>query len=77
MSKVQKNRMGSITLQVNRDEASGWYVASWDAPNGNGGITTQGQDIAALQTNVFEAVRCHFDEPGLGNTVDFKLVLEL
>jgi len=38
-----------ITLQVERDEDSGWLVASWDAPNGAGGITTQGQDLRDLQ----------------------------
>jgi len=53
--------MSKITLQVERDETSGWYVASWDAPGGKGGITTQGQDLQDLQTNVREAVRCHFD----------------
>jgi hypothetical protein len=55
--------MAKITFQVERDEATGWYVASWDAPGGEGGITTQGQDLRELQTNVQEAVRCHFD-PG-------------
>jgi len=55
--------MSKITLQVERDETSGWYVASWDAPGGKGGITTQGRDLQDLQANVREAVRCHF-EPG-------------
>jgi predicted RNase H-like HicB family nuclease len=52
--------MCKITLQVEQDEVSGWYVASWDAPDGEGGITTQGQDLQELQANVREAVRCHF-----------------
>jgi hypothetical protein len=43
--------MEEITLQVQRDEQSGWLVAWWDDPNGSGGITTQGQ-----------AVSVHFDE---------------
>jgi len=51
-----------ITLQVERDEASGWLVASWDAPNGAGGITTQGQDLRDLQQQVTEAVAAYFDE---------------
>ena len=55
--------MSKITLQVERDETSGWYVASWDAPGGKGGITTQGRDLPDLQANIREAVRCHF-EPG-------------
>ncbi len=52
--------MSKITLQVERDEASGWYVASWDAPGGKGGLTTQGQDLRDLQANIWEAVCCHF-----------------
>jgi hypothetical protein len=64
----------NITLQVERDEANGWYIASWDAPDGSGGITTQGQDMADLQTNVLEAVRCHFDEPERPRTVQLHFV---
>ncbi len=66
--------MGSITLQVERDEASGWYVASWDAPDGHGGIVTQGKDIAELQANVAEAVRCHFDEGQLPRSFQLHFV---
>jgi predicted RNase H-like HicB family nuclease len=51
--------MREITLRVERDEESGWFVASWDAPRGKGGITTQGCDLGELQDNVREAVRCH------------------
>ena len=54
--------MDEITLQVERDEESGWLVASWDAPDGSGGITTQGQDLRDLQQQVTEAVAAHFDE---------------
>lgn len=53
--------MSKITFQVERDETSGWYVASWDAPGGKGGITTQGRDLQDLQANVRDAVRCHFE----------------
>jgi predicted RNase H-like HicB family nuclease len=52
--------MKEITLRVERDEESGWFVASWDAPRDKGGITTQGRDLRELQDNVKEAVRCHF-----------------
>ena len=38
-------------------------VASWDAPDAKGGITTQGKDLRELQVQVTDAVRCHF-EPG-------------
>ena len=53
--------MKEITLTVERDEDSGWFVASWDAPRGKGGISTQGRDLRELQDNVWEAVRCHFE----------------
>jgi predicted RNase H-like HicB family nuclease len=54
--------MSEITLIVERDEETGWFIASWDAPGG-GGITTQARDLRELEPNVREAVRCHF-EPG-------------
>ena len=52
--------MKEITLTVERDGESGWLVASWDAPDNGGGITTQGKDLSELQANVREAVCCHF-----------------
>ena len=53
--------MEEITLQVQRDEQSGWLVAWWDDPSGAGGITTQGQDLRDLQQQITEAVAVHFD----------------
>ena len=37
-------------------------MASWDAPDGSGGLTTQGRDLRDLQQQVTEAVAAHFDE---------------
>jgi hypothetical protein len=54
--------MEEITLQVRRDEQSGWLVAWWDDPDGAGGITTQGQDLRDLQQQITDAVAVHFDE---------------
>jgi hypothetical protein len=54
--------MDEITLQIQHDEESGWLVASWDAPDGSGGITTQGQDLRDLQHQVTEAVAAYFDD---------------
>ena len=53
--------MDEITFRVSRSEDTGWLVASWDAPNGQGGITTQGKDMRDLQDQVLEATQCHFD----------------
>ncbi len=54
--------MEEITLQVQRDEQSGWLVAWWDDPEGTGGITTQGEDLRDLQQQITEAVAVHFDK---------------
>jgi hypothetical protein len=54
--------MEEITVQVQRDEQSGWLAAWWDDPGGSGGITTQGQDLRDLQQQITEAVAVHFDE---------------
>jgi len=53
--------MNEITIQIERDDESGWLTASWDDPAG-GGLTTQGRDLEELQGNIREAVRCHFDD---------------
>lgn len=50
-----------ITFVVERDQESGWFCASWDAPEG-GGITTQARALSELEANILDAVRCHFDE---------------
>jgi len=54
--------MDEITFRVQRDEDSGLLVASWDDPAGNGGITTQAQDLRDLQDQITDAVSVHFDE---------------
>ncbi len=53
--------MEEVTFLVQRDEESGWLVASWKDPDG-GGITTQGRDLRDLQQQINEAVAVHFDE---------------
>jgi predicted RNase H-like HicB family nuclease len=68
--------MSKITLQVEQDDASGRYVASWDAPGGQGGITTQGQDLQDLQANVREAVRCHFEPDQMPREIHLHFVAD-
>ena len=36
-------------------------VASWDDPSGLGGLTTQAENLAALESNLREAVELHFE----------------
>ena len=57
----EQSKRAEITFEIERDEESGWLTASWDAPRGQGGITTQGKDLRELEQNVREAVRCHFE----------------
>ena len=52
--------MDEITLDVRLDEESGWLTAVWDDPT-EGGITTQGQDLKDLHTQVMEAEAVHFE----------------
>ena len=56
------NEMDEITFEVSRDEESGWLIACWDAPEGSGGITTQGKDLRDLQAQIVDAVATHFEE---------------
>ena len=53
--------MSEITLTVTVCEDSGFLVASWNEPDGMGGITTQAKDLQELEKNVREAVSLHFD----------------
>jgi hypothetical protein len=54
--------MDEITFEVIRDEKSGHLIACWDAPDGSGGITTQGEDLRDLQAQIVDAVATHFEE---------------
>ena len=58
--------MLEITFQVQRDEQSGWLVASWDDSVGAGGITTQGQDLRDPQQQITEAAAVHFEPAKVG-----------
>ena len=69
-----KANMKEITFNVERDEESGWLTASWDAPRGQGGITTQGKDLRELEQNVREAVHCHFENGKLPGRIRLHFV---
>jgi predicted RNase H-like HicB family nuclease len=49
-----------ITFQVEPCKVTGGFVARWDDPHG-GGITTQGDTLAELQSMVADAVSGYFD----------------
>jgi hypothetical protein len=68
--------MEEITLQVQRDEQSGWLVAWWNDPDGSGGITTQGQDLRDLPQQITQAVTVHFDESAVPRRIRFHFVCD-
>jgi hypothetical protein len=65
-----------IVFRVEPCEESGVLVASWDAPAGRGGITTQGADLRELQEQVAEALRCHLEPRTVPNEKRFHLVVD-
>jgi predicted RNase H-like HicB family nuclease len=52
-----------ITIRVDTCAESGALVASWDDPEGSGGLTTQSETLSELEGNIREAISAHF-EPG-------------
>ena len=50
-----------ITFRVESCTETGGYVARWDDPKG-GGITTQGDTLAELQSMVADAVSGYFEQ---------------
>ena len=54
-----------ITFQVDPCRDTGGFVARWDAAGG-GGITTQGDTLAELQSMIADAIQGYFhDQPKL------------
>ncbi len=70
----EPRKKAEITFEIERDEQSAWLTASWDAPRGQGGITTQGKDLRELEQNVREAVRCHFNNGKLPRRIRLHFV---
>ena len=69
--------MSEIAFNIWQDEDSGVFTASWDDPSGQGGITTQGDDLKELQEMVKDAVACHFDEGEIPRTIRLHFVKDL
>ncbi len=53
--------MGRLEFEIDQDEESNVFVASWDDPAG-GGITTQAKTLPELYSAIQESVRCHFGD---------------
>ncbi len=53
--------MREITFTIGPCSETGGFVARWDDLPGRGGITTQGDSFAELQSMVADAVNGYFD----------------
>jgi predicted RNase H-like HicB family nuclease len=53
--------VSEIIFKVTPCSETGGYVARWDAPRGGGGITTQGDSFAELDTMIADAVAGYFE----------------
>lgn len=53
--------MNEILFTVDHCPETGGFVARWDDAPGCGGITTQGDSFAELQTKVADAVSGYFE----------------
>jgi predicted RNase H-like HicB family nuclease len=62
-----------ITFHVEPCAETGGFVARWNDPRG-GGITTQGDTLAVLQTMVADAVRGYFEAGELPASVRLHFV---
>jgi hypothetical protein len=66
--------MDEMIFQVETCEDSGFLVASWDAPTGHGGITTQGRNFREIQEQVADAVQCHFGWKSAPRKIRFQAI---
>lgn len=62
-------QMKEIIFTIERCEESDAFVASWDDPSGQGGITTQGHSLQELEAEIRDAVRCHFDDGAMPGSI--------
>lgn len=53
--------MKEVTFIVSPCRETGGFVARWDDAPGKGGITTQGDSFAELETMIADAVKGYFD----------------
>jgi len=60
--------MQEITFIVEPCPETGGFVARWDAPGG-GGIATQGDSFAELDSMIADAVTGYFEPPDKPRTV--------
>jgi predicted RNase H-like HicB family nuclease len=54
--------MSNTVLEFEVSQDGEFLVASWNAPLGMGGITTQAKTLSELVQAIREAILCHFDD---------------
>jgi hypothetical protein len=57
--------MTEIAFIVERDMEAACFLASWDDPSGEGGITTEGRDLRELQEMILDAATGYFRAAGM------------
>jgi hypothetical protein len=57
--------VSEITIIITSCPDTGMMVASWDDPRGDGGLTTQAENLSALESNIGEAIETHFEHEEL------------
>jgi predicted RNase H-like HicB family nuclease len=58
---LRVSAVAEIIFNVEPCSDTGGYVARWDAPRGQGGITTQGDSFAELDAMITDAVGGYFE----------------
>jgi hypothetical protein len=66
--------MSDTSIEFSVVQEGGILVASWDAPLGTGGITTQAATLAELVGAIRESALCHFDEGEVPAKATLKFV---
>jgi predicted RNase H-like HicB family nuclease len=63
-----------ITIKVATCAETGALVASWDDPQGSGGLTTAAETLAELENNIREAISVHFEPDDIPKQVRLHFV---
>jgi predicted RNase H-like HicB family nuclease len=63
-----------MLMTISRCTETGTLVASWDDPQGLGGLTTQAEKLSDLETNIREAIAVHFEPNELPRQVRLHFV---
>jgi len=63
-----------ITIRVATCAETGALVASWDDPEGSGGLTTQAETLSELESHIREAISVHFEPDEIPRQIQLHFV---